>query len=260
MKNPTIDENNIVEENKNSREDKFQQLYSLNVNDKCDNRNGYTYLSWGYAWAEFKKVYPNATYNIVKDPQTHLPYFYDENLGIMVYTEVTADELTYQMWLPVMDPSNKAMKLHQYTYQVWNKNLRQYEERKVEAASMFDINKTIMRCLVKNLAMFGLGLYVFIGEDLPESLDNTAQDGALPQVPKQTRRRKSQTPQQQASQDQTASQQPQDRFTLISQAISAAADTKALVQLYQQHQNEVDATPSIKALFTARKKELLKAA
>ena len=42
------------------------------------------------------------------------------------------------------------------------------EERTVEAASMFDVNKAIMRCLVKNLAMFGLGLYVYAGEDLPE--------------------------------------------------------------------------------------------
>ena len=42
------------------------------------------------------------------------------------------------------------------------------EERTVEAASMFDVNKTIMRCLVKNLAMFGLGLYIYAGEDLPE--------------------------------------------------------------------------------------------
>ena len=44
------------------------------------------------------------------------------------------------------------------------------EERTVEAASMFDVNKAIMRCLVKNLAMFGLGLYVYAGEDLPDDV------------------------------------------------------------------------------------------
>lgn len=74
----------------------------------------------------------------------------------MVYTEVTADHQTYQMWLPVLDASNKAMKLQSYTYQVWDKQNRKYVDRKVEAATMFDINKTLMRCLVKNLAIFGL--------------------------------------------------------------------------------------------------------
>ena len=53
------------------------------------------------------------------------------------------------------------------------------EERTVEAASMFDVNKAIMRCLVKNLAMFGLGLYVYAGEDLPE--DAAPQPDAEPQ-------------------------------------------------------------------------------
>lgn len=242
------------------REGKFQKLYSLNLNDKCDNRNGFTYLSWGFAWAEFKKVYPDATYNIIKDPQTHLPYFYDESLGIMVYTEVTAEGQSYEMWLPVMNSANKAMRLQPYTYQVWNNQQRQYEEKKVEAASMFDINKTIMRCLVKNLAMFGLGLYVYIGEDLPESIDSPAQNNLPNEPSKLTRRRKSQTPQRQAQQTQAASQQPADRYSVIRQAISNTQSTNDLVLLYQSHQNEVDANPEIKALFTQRKMELLKAA
>jgi hypothetical protein len=50
-----------------------------------------------------------------------------------------------------------------YTYKT------KYGEKVVEAATTFDINKTIMRCLVKNLAMFGLGIYIYAGEDLPEA-------------------------------------------------------------------------------------------
>ena len=50
------------------------------------------------------------------------------------------------------------------------------EKKTVEAASMFDINKTIMRCLVKNIAMFGLGLYIYAGEDLPEALPEKLTD------------------------------------------------------------------------------------
>jgi hypothetical protein len=82
----------------------------------------------------------------------------------MVYTTVTAGGLTYEMWLPVMDNANKSMKLSAYTYQTRN------GEKSVEAISMFDINKAVMRCLVKNLAMFGLGLYIYAGEDLPEDI------------------------------------------------------------------------------------------
>lgn len=139
----------------------FEKLLNLNVNDKAEKKNGLTYLSWSYAWAEFKKVYPDATYNILKN-EKGLPYFYDEMLGYMVYTTVTADGQTYEMWLPVMDGANKSMKAEPYTYKT------KYGEKTVEAATMFDINKTVMRCLVKNLAMFGLGLYIYSGEDLPE--------------------------------------------------------------------------------------------
>lgn len=57
------------------------------------------------------------------------------------------------------------------------------EERTVDAASMFDVNKAIMRCLVKNLAMFGLGLYVYAGEDLPDDVTQPADDSQKP--PKQ---------------------------------------------------------------------------
>ena len=82
----------------------------------------------------------------------------------MVYTSVTAGGLTYEMWLPVMDNANKSMKLNAYTYSTRN------GDKTVEAISMFDINKAVMRCLVKNLAMFGLGLYIYAGEDLPEDI------------------------------------------------------------------------------------------
>ena len=71
----------------------FNALYSLNLNDKTEKKNGLTYLSWAYAWSEFRKVHPSASYRIIKNPQNNLPYFVDD-LGIIVYTEVTADDLT----------------------------------------------------------------------------------------------------------------------------------------------------------------------
>lgn len=144
----------------------FNELYSINVNDKTEQKNGLTYLSWAYAWAEFKKHCPDATYEIVKFDGA--PYFYDENLGYMCYTRVTANGQTHEMWLPVMDGANKAMKAHPYTYTV--KSYNKVIEKTVQPATMFDVNKTIMRCLTKNLAMFGLGLYIYAGEDLPEQV------------------------------------------------------------------------------------------
>lgn len=140
---------------------KFEDLYNLNVNGKTEQKNGLTYLSWAWAWAEFKKAYPEATYEVVKFDG--LPYAYDTNTGYMVYTKVTADGITHEMWLPVMDGANHAMKSERYEIQT------KYKTIAVEPATMFDVNKTIMRCLTKNLAMFGLGLYIYAGEDLPET-------------------------------------------------------------------------------------------
>ena len=139
----------------------FENLNNANVNGHTEEKNGLTYLSWAWAWAEVKKAYPDANYAIEKF--NGLPYVYDENTGYMVYTTVTIEGITHEMWLPVMDGANKAMKAKPYEYQT------RYGKKTCEAATMFDVNKAIMRCLVKNLAMFGLGLYIYAGEDLPES-------------------------------------------------------------------------------------------
>lgn len=138
----------------------FETLNNSNVNGHTEEKNGLTYLSWAWAWAEVKKAYPDANYTIEKF--NGLPYVYDENTGYMVYTTVTIEGITHEMWLPVMDGANKAMKAKPYKYTT------KYGEKTCEAATMFDVNKAIMRCLVKNLAMFGLGLYIYAGEDLPE--------------------------------------------------------------------------------------------
>lgn len=123
---------------------KFEEVYAINVNEKTEKKGNLTYLSWSYAWAEFKKVYPEATYKINEFDGTYCTG--NEKMGYMVQTAVTAGEQTYEMWLPVMDMRNNA----------------------ILQPKMTEVNKTIMRCLTKNLAMFGLGLYIYAGEDLPE--------------------------------------------------------------------------------------------
>lgn len=146
----------------------FETLNTINVNDHTEKKKTgnaeLTYLSWPFAWAEVKKRYPDAHYEVEKF--NGLPYVFDPATGYLVYTTVTIEGVTHEMWLPVMDGANKAMKDKPYTY---TSGYGQYQKEKTcEAATMFDVNKTIMRCLVKNLAMFGLGLYIYAGEDLPE--------------------------------------------------------------------------------------------
>lgn len=148
---------------------KFEEIAAINVNEHTEKKNGLTYLSWAWAWAEFCKIHPDATYKVYKD-ESGLPYVFDPNTGFMCYVEVTAGDITHEMWLPVMDSANNAMKAEPYVKKT------KYKEFTVEAATMFDINKTIMRCLVKCLAMFGLGIYIYAGEDLPESEKPTDAD------------------------------------------------------------------------------------
>jgi hypothetical protein len=125
--------------------DKLEQMLKLDVSKYTKEKGKLTYLSWANAWQEFIKIYPLATYKIKKKDNGECWFGNTEN-GYFVYTTVTVGELTHEMWLPVMNYSNKSML----------------------KPTTFDINKAVMRCLTKNLAMFGLGLYIYAGEDLPE--------------------------------------------------------------------------------------------
>lgn len=153
----------------------FKTLFQVDVNKHVEKKNTgsakLSYLSWAWAWSEVKKRYPKATYEVVKF-ENGLPYAYDPKTGYMVYTRMTIEGVTHEMWLPVMDNRNEAMldhprevKTKSYSYTVG-------------ACTMFDVNKTIMRCLTKNIGMFGLGLYIYAGEDLPADLDAEEQQDA----------------------------------------------------------------------------------
>lgn len=150
----------------------FDTLYAIDVSDHTEKKKNLTYLSWAWAWAEVKKLYPDANYIIEQFGDERLPYIYDPKTGYMVFTNMTIQGQTYRMWLPVMDEVNNAMKDAPYTYEVkeynYGKPTGKMITKSVDAADMFAVNKAIMRCLVKNLAMFGLGLYIYAGEDLPE--------------------------------------------------------------------------------------------
>lgn len=208
---------------------KFEELLALNVNDKKEKReNGKTtldYLSWVYAWAEFKKTYPNGDYEIVKfSKDDHLvPYMYDD-IGYMVCTRVRDGEgQELEMWLPIMDSNNKAMKTEPYEYTT------KYGTKTVESASMFDVNKAIMRCLAKNIAMYGVGLYIYAGEDLPEKIAETTEEAEV----KKEEKRKS-----------------------LSAIIRGCKTEAELKKLYTDYKSEIVANNNLLDLITAKGNEL----
>lgn len=179
-----------------------------------------TYLSWTWAWQYAKKQYPGIKYEIKH--WDGKPYFHDPNFGIMVETSVTIGEETNTMWLPVMDYNNNAMK--EIPYQVKSKE----GTITVSAATMFDINKTIMRCLVKNLAMFGLGINIYAGEDFPSENEETVIVDDF---------------------DKKCS-------NILLQKVSECSSKDELLTLWNENQTIIKNDPSLSGAFTKRKKEL----
>lgn len=124
----------------------FEQLNGINVNDHVEQKNGLTYLSWAWAWAEVKKVHPNAYYTIHENAEGW--NYHTDGKTCWVKTGVTIDGIEHIEYLPVMDFRNKSIP--------------------AEAVTSFDVNKAIQRSLTKACARHGLGLYIYAGEDLPE--------------------------------------------------------------------------------------------
>lgn len=136
----------------------FKILNDVNVNGHTEKKNGLTYLSWAWAWAEVKKAFPGANYNVYENADGW-NYFTDGKTA-WVKTGVVINGLEHIEYLPVMDYKNKSIPL--------------------EAITSFDVNKAIQRSLTKACARHGLGLYIYAGEDLPEnSEERKALEGDL---------------------------------------------------------------------------------
>ena len=128
----------------------FATLNAINVNEKTEVKNGLTYLSWAWAWAEVKKLYPDATYTIYEcvNPMGYVCNYFSDGRTCWVKTGVTINGLEHIEELPVMDFKNKSIFL--------------------DSVTSFDVNKAIQRSLTKAVARHGLGLYIYASEDLPE--------------------------------------------------------------------------------------------
>lgn len=124
----------------------FSRLYDINVNGKTEKKNGLTYLSWSWAWAEVKKLFPEATYTVY-ETDAGINYFTDGKT-CWVKTGVTINGIEHIEYLPVMNHRNQSIRL--------------------EDVTSMDVNKAIQRSITKACARHGLGLYIYAGEDLPE--------------------------------------------------------------------------------------------
>ena len=122
----------------------WETLSAINVNEKAEKKMGLTYLSWAWAWNALMEHYPENTYQTAEEK-----YFPNGSceVGVTVTVKDGDNEISRYMWLPVLDHNNKA----------------------VPNPDAFLINKNKMRCLVKCISMFGLGLYIYAGEDLPKA-------------------------------------------------------------------------------------------
>lgn len=133
----------------------FEEINRIDVSEHIEKKMNLSYLSWAWAWQEMKKIDENAKvvvhefpeYIAVGDSVKEIlkPYLSDKG-GAWVKVSVTLNGRTETEYLPVMDMRNKA----------------------VVEPDATTINKNIKRCFVKALALHGLGLYVYSGEDVPE--------------------------------------------------------------------------------------------
>lgn len=146
----------------------FQTLSAIDVSGKTEKKSNLTYLSWAWAWGELKKLYPDASYTIYENeiddllihgehafPIKRTVNYFTDGRTAWVKVGVTVNEQEHIEMLPVMDHRNKSIVLN--------------------ALDSFAVNKTIQRALTKAIARHGLGLYIYAGEDLPETVKEEKQ-------------------------------------------------------------------------------------
>jgi len=121
----------------------FTRLNAINVNEHLEKKGGFSYLSWPYAVAQLRMADATATWEVQRFHG--LPYLATE-AGVFVEVAVIVQGVRLSQIHPVLDGRNRPLL----------------------APTAFDINTSLQRCLVKAIALHGLGLYVYAGEDLPQ--------------------------------------------------------------------------------------------
>ena len=125
----------------------YKTLSTINVRDKVEKKGGLDYLSWANAWHMLKQNYPNAQRIIYEHDHTGFNFFTDGKTA-WVKVGIVVDDIEHIDMLPVMDFRNNAIS--------------------VDKITSTDVNKTIQRATTKAIAMHGLGLSLWTGEDVPQ--------------------------------------------------------------------------------------------
>ena len=125
----------------------YKTLSAINVRDKVEQKGGLDYLSWANAWHMLKKQYPQAQRIIYEHDHTGFNFFTDGKTA-WVKVGIVVDDIEHIDMLPVMDFRNNAIA--------------------VDKLTSTDVNKTIQRATTKAIAMHGLGLSLWTGENVPE--------------------------------------------------------------------------------------------
>jgi hypothetical protein len=120
----------------------FTELNNIDCSEHMEKKGKFSYLSWAFAVAALKKKHPQASWIVRRFD--NMPYCKTE-LGYFVEVEVHVEGVAHSQIHPVLDNRNKP----------------------IENPTVFEINTSIQRCLVKAIALHGLGLYIYAGEDLP---------------------------------------------------------------------------------------------
>ena len=133
--------------NKKEKENAFDILNKIDVNKNKKKKGQFDYLSWAWAVTELLKVRPDATWHTHEYEVDNkiMPYMVTE-AGFFVKVSVTVDGITRSQIHPVLDHRNQT----------------------IQSPNANQINTSIQRCLAKAIALHGLGLYIYAGEDLPE--------------------------------------------------------------------------------------------
>lgn len=140
-------------------ENYFARLSKINVNEQVEKKGQFSYLSWPYAVAQLRQADPNATWEVRRFDG--LPFLRSET-GYFVEVAVTVQGVTLSQIHPVLDAKNRPLM----------------------EPTCFDINASIQRALVKAIALHGLGLYIYAGEDLPEGEGEATAKPAEPVEPR----------------------------------------------------------------------------
>jgi len=156
----------------------MSNLQSVNMNELLEKKGNLSSLSWAHAWGEALKIDPAATFHVSTfdrgDGVTQV--YMDVNGTALVWVTVTMNGKPMTCQLPVMNARNEPITFEGRTYK--DKNGREHLER----IDSFNVNTAVMRCMVKAIALHGLGLYVYKGEDLPDEQEEKPAPKPAPKV------------------------------------------------------------------------------